>query len=316
MVEAEASEQVGQPEGDLGEPVARDYRRPGWISRFAQFDSGQAEGLFRQLGAEWDSKRGPELVRAHHRRRRATAVFYVAVVAIAVAAVLAVRNEVQIEAHSKGLPVGAQVVYFASGLAAVALPCAVVLLAYLRSVDAARSRFLRRIGMAIEHIWAADHDKSADLDVVRAMNDVGAAARALFLSLQRSRRTWRSPPAVADRAVRLAAPLLDIELPNDVEAKGDDKQAPRTLLHNFLQDVAIVVAMARPDLIPRVRGTYPNLPPRSSGPNAAIAVERDAAYLNPMHARTRWEVVKDFVLPLASWLGAAVSLFVAIRGWR
>ncbi|GAA3433755.1 hypothetical protein [Kutzneria kofuensis] len=60
----------------------------------------------------------------------------------------------------------------------------------------ARHRFFRAAGLAF----------ATGYHVVVTQNVIGLAARGLFLSLQRRRWTWVSPPAVADRALRLTRP--------------------------------------------------------------------------------------------------------------
>jgi hypothetical protein len=150
----------------------------------------------------------------------------------------------------------------------------------------ARHRFFCAAGLA----FATGHQ------VVVTQNHIGLAARALFLSLQRRRWTWVSPPAVADRALRLARPLLDIEVEDGPENDG-------AALFSFLYDVVIVVVAQREDLIPQVRAGYGMIPRRSD-----TAGDRDVLYLDPMRNRGRWEVVKDFVLPLASWVSLLVSV--------
>jgi hypothetical protein len=155
---------------------------------------------------------------------------------------------------------------------------------------AARNRFFLRTGMTF----------AAGYHVVVTQNLIGLAARRLFVSLQRRRWTWASPPAVADRALRLSQPLLDIAVED-----GDGRA-----LFSFLNDVVIVVVAGREDLIPAVRARYTMIP-RRSGETGEIS-ERDILYLDPMRNRGRWEVVKDFVLPLASWVSLVVSVIALV----
>ncbi len=152
----------------------------------------------------------------------------------------------------------------------------------------ARHRFFRAAGLAFE----------SGYHVVVTQNVIGLAARALFLSLQRRRWTWASPPAVADRALRLTRPLLDIAVDDSPAADGQ-------AVFSFLYDVVLLVIAGREDLIPAVRDEYAMLPHRSAGEETD---ERDVHYLDPMRHRGRWEVVKDFVLPLASWISLLVSI--------
>jgi len=138
-----------------------------------------------------------------------------------------------------------------------------------------------------------------DVDVVDTMNQVGIAARRLFVLLQRSRRTWVSPPAVSDRALRLTRPLLDIELDDTLPSQQ------RTAVKSLLYDVTAMVVIGRPDLIPRIRAEYSSLPPRMVESSDA---DRDNLYLDPMRDRSRWEVVREYILPLAAWLSLAISI--------
>lgn len=179
-------------------------------------------------------------------------------------------------------------------------------------IGAARWRFFYHIGFAIKLIWTADRDEILSVEVLLMLNHLGSASRALFVSLQGSRRTWRYPPMVSDRALQLSAPLIDMEIPDDLHMPGTSAGTPRKYLDQFLRDVAAVAAIGREDLIPRVRDEYPELKKRSSDPDAR---DRDLNHLNPMRTRSRWDVAKDFWYPLASWLSlfvAAAALFISI----
>ncbi|NBH09477.1 hypothetical protein GTY80_40350 [Amycolatopsis sp. SID8362] len=174
-------------------------------------------------------------------------------------------------------------------------------LRFVRGVDVrSRIRFYRSVGAALS-AWERRGRP------IRVLQLAGAAARALFLVVQTEHWTWASPPALADRAARLARPVLDIE----VSDRPTHEEAGAVC--RFLIDVAIVVIAGREDLVPEVRrhhGDLRNRPARDSG-----ATDRELLFLDPMRDRTRWEVLKDFVFPLASWLSFAVSvaaLFVAL----
>ena len=156
--------------------------------------------------------------------------------------------------------------------------------------ETARRRFYLRAGMT----FASGHH------VVVTQNLIGLAARQLFISLQRRRWTWTSPPAVADRALRLTQPLLDIAVEDG--PPGDGKA-----IFSFLNDVVILVVARREDLIPAVRERYTMIPHRTDEIG-----DRDILYLDPMRNRGRWEVVKDFVLPLASWLSLVVAIIAIV----
>jgi hypothetical protein len=149
--------------------------------------------------------------------------------------------------------------------------------------ESARHRFFLRAGMTF----------ASGYHVVVTQNLIGLAARQLFVSLQRRRWTWTSPPAVADRALRLTQPLLDIAV-DDADGKA---------IFSFLNDVVVLVVAGREDLIPEVRARYTMIPTRTGEIS-----DRDILYLDPMRNRGRWEVVKDFVLPLASWISLVVSI--------
>jgi hypothetical protein len=162
--------------------------------------------------------------------------------------------------------------------------------------DRSQVRFYRSVGTMLV-AWRNDGDAS------RALKLAGSAARALFLVIQTEQWTWASPPALSERAARLARPLLDVDTPDYLEPEQIDA------LCGFLFDVTIVVIAGREDLIPEVRRRYSGLKPRSDA--AERAMERDILFLDPMRDRSRWEVMKDFVFPLASWLSLGIS-FVAL----
>ncbi|MEU4524229.1 hypothetical protein AB0F52_36595 [Amycolatopsis sp. NPDC024027] len=162
--------------------------------------------------------------------------------------------------------------------------------------DRSQVRFYRSVG-AMFAAWRNDGDAS------RALKLAGSAARALFLVIQTEQWTWASPPALSERAARLARPLLDVDTPDYLEPEQIDA------LCSFLLDVTIVVIAGREDLIPEVRRGYSGLKSRSDA--AERAIERDILFLDPMRDRGRWEVMKDFVFPLASWLSLGIS-FVAL----
>lgn len=186
---------------------------------------------------------------------------------------------------------------------------------WVSRMGGARRRFFRSIGAALRSLEGAVEEQESgwlrfkplyEGSLVATFNFVGGAARALFVSLQRSRRTWIAPPTIAERAIRLSRPLIDIEIIEDFDITHDGDIVKFALLYTFLQDVAAVVAIRREDLIPAVRSLYEELPVRSVDDGESR--KRDIRYLDPMNERSRWEVVKDFVLPLSSWLSLAVSI--------
>jgi hypothetical protein len=158
----------------------------------------------------------------------------------------------------------------------------------------ARWRFFRHLGHALTALLEARREQPREVDVLPILNNIGIAARALFLALLRSRFGWRSPPLVSDRALRLASPLIDIDIPDNLHLPGKDADTYRELFCRFVHDVAMVVALGREDLIPRVRQDYPGLIRRSSNTDAH---DRDLNYLNPMRNRGLWDIAKDFLVP-------------------
>ncbi|MCG3754774.1 hypothetical protein [Amycolatopsis sp. Poz14] len=193
---------------------------------------------------------------------------------------------------------------------------------WLSRAGGAKRRFFRAIGIALRMLESGQEQHVEnprwlrfkphyDGSLVEALNFAGLASRALFALLQQSRRTWQSPPTVAERAVRLSAPLIDIEIVDDLDITHPGVDPTKwILLYGFLYDVAAVVAIRREDLIPAVRSLYSNLP---SGPLDAISCkERDVRYLNPAHERSRWELAKDYILPLSSWLSLTVSIIALV----
>lgn len=144
-------------------------------------------------------------------------------------------------------------------------------------------------------------------DLVYAVKIAGKAARSLFRCLQGRRITWVSPPAVADRALSLSFPLIDVSLD---EGTGASKIHDTSRLYGeFLYYAAGLFVVRREDLIPKLREQYScTVLPVRARPEIDEISERDALYLDPMRNYTRWGVAKDFFYPLATW----ISLLVAI----
>lgn len=90
--------------------------------------------------------------------------------------------------------------------------------------------------------------------VAQCANIAGRAARELFQVVQGRRFTWISPPAVADRALTLSFPLINVEL--------NHAAGPAELLKliqeygEFLHFAAGLEAAKRVDLIPALRSYY------------------------------------------------------------
>ncbi|MEJ2852419.1 MULTISPECIES: hypothetical protein [unclassified Saccharothrix] len=178
-----------------------------------------------------------------------------------------------------------------------------------------RRRFFTSIGWAISAIDAARRQENYgwfrfkplhEGGLAETLNATGRAAKFLFTSLQRSRLTWQGPPTVAERAIRLTRPLIDIELIDELDVSHGGDFTKRLMLQFFLQDVAAVVALRREDLIPRVRDLYIELPRRPSDDDEPR--KRDVRFLDPMNERSRWDVIKDYIIPLSSWLSLTVAI--------
>jgi hypothetical protein len=273
------------------------YLRPGRWSWYPRFELATVRDRVIELGEHWDEDRYSTALREYDQTRRKAGVNRViggvCLVLIAVGLII-----------SAGRVPGSDLQQFLAVLPAAGAVLAVVLAIFLSAripIGAARWRFFSHIADAIRLIRDVD-EKTLDVDIPSVLNSLGMAARALLLALQRTRRAWRSPPMVSDRALRLSSALIDIDLPDDLHLPGLAGSATRELLHRFLHDVAAVVAIGRDDLIPDVREAYRELPRRS--PEAR---ELDLVYLNPMRSRSRWDVAKDFWYPLAPWLSLVVS---------
>jgi hypothetical protein len=168
----------------------------------------------------------------------------------------------------------------------------------------ARSRFFRLLRKAelAANAWSMYNSRA---QAVRSVNLAGAAARSLFRYIQNSRRTWGSPPTVADHALECSHPLIDIDL--------SGKQFAITGLSTiqyyarFLRDVAYLVMIEKEEYIPGLRRLYVELPGRNRT-NPSEIPDRDAHFLDPMRGHNRRSVMKDYYYPLASWLSLLVAL--------
>jgi hypothetical protein len=169
----------------------------------------------------------------------------------------------------------------------------------------ARPRCLRTCKLLVDELVDRRTRRVSKASASWVVNRMGLAARELFVTVQESRLTWTAPPATSERAARLAYPLLNIELPDDF----NDEMASadyRRRLAAFVTDVTCAVVINRPDLVPRVRAFYGDVLPT----RADTASDADMRYLDPMRARTRWDVLKDPILPLAA---IAISLVALVR---
>lgn len=299
----------GSPDDDQSESGADGYLRPGWFSDRPRFAPEAIRALLNRLNEPWSDDPYQDCLRAYNRDRRVFAIMrfvglYLLIVAL---------YEVMMRSESPGFlnqPAGEQFMVIGPGLGLIAA-CWMIAVLVSRNVSFARMRFFRHLGKAIDPVWAASRDRSMDIDVLYVLNRLGVASRALFLALQGSRRTWKAPPMVADRAAMLASTLIDFDIPDDLHLRD---AASRDALHRFLQDVAAVVVINREDLLPRVRETYQELPSRSVADEAKR--ERDLRYLHPLRDRGRWDVAKDFWYPLAPWLSLLVSVAAIVVSFR
>jgi hypothetical protein len=176
-----------------------------------------------------------------------------------------------------------------------------------QSVIWADKVFFREICAAEKRANSAPSQR--DYAVTATIGHAGKAARALFRSLQGSRRTWSCPPAVADRAATLVFPLINVDVDKNNEVLG--LNAFLYAYPRFLHDAASLVILGRVDLLPKLRAHY-TLVARRGGDEVNEIPDRDARYLDSMRDHDRGRVVRDFVLPLASWLIALAALTVSI----
>ena len=151
--------------------------------------------------------------------------------------------------------------------------------------------------------------------IVTAMKCTGSAARTLVISLQGGRTAWvESPPAVSDRSVRLARPLIDIDLTEAFDQPGQ-RQALAAVVSGFLFfEAAGLVVLGREDLLPGLRSLYTQVPHRRGMAEHPRVPDRDTLFLDPMGSRSRWEVIKDFALPTMAFVVSLVSLTVSLSG--
>lgn len=167
-----------------------------------------------------------------------------------------------------------------------------------------RFRFFRLLRQAeiMANAWSM-YDPRAR--AVSSVNFAGAAARSLFRYIQKSRRTWGAPPAVADHALECSYPLIDIDLSRRQFAIPE--LSTIQYYARFLRDASYLVMIEKEEYIPDLRRLYSELPGRERGVSGEIP-ERDAHFLDPMRAHNRWSVMKDYYYPLASWLSLLVAL--------
>lgn len=172
-----------------------------------------------------------------------------------------------------------------------------------------RLQFYGRIGKVMK---IADRSPDSQREMIKCVNVAGKAARRLFSELQGGRRTWISPPAVADRALAIAYPIINISL-NDVESLRGMKGLIKVYM-NFLYYAAGLVAIDRCDLIPALRKYYAENHLLSCRVDSDVdsIPDRDVLFLDPMRNHHRWAVAKDFLFPLSAWLSLVVSVVALV----
>lgn len=167
-------------------------------------------------------------------------------------------------------------------------------------------RFFRFIEKAKKSASKGDNFASREIGIVDCVNNSGKAAQSLFRVLQGRKSTWGAPPAVADRALTLAYPMIDVK----IDYYSDPRAVQEVLdkFVEFLDRAAVLVAMQRADLIPELREVYDDsLSPRRLSHDEAIR-ERDVRFLNPFQDYDRGGVLRDYIYPLGTWMSFLVSL--------
>jgi hypothetical protein len=188
---------------------------------------------------------------------------------------------------------------------AMAIPIVVFFVYIYRALTSPLERFFRLMAAAERESrgWYRGHR-----NFVRCMNLIGRAARMLFRYQQQSRRTWLAPPAVADIALRVVLPLINIDV-RRVDATGKGMSLRDIRL--FLRDVSYLVVVEREDLIADLRSRYTDIVRRHGDGEES---ESDVKYLDPMRSKTRWDVRKDFYYPLSAWFSAVVAIVALVIG--
>lgn len=175
------------------------------------------------------------------------------------------------------------------------------------SAGASRVKFFQLVAIAEAQFRPR---RWLQVEMVRGVNTAGRAERALFITLQGSRRTWAAPPTVADRALELTYPLINVDIATALRAAGAGAAWVRTAYARMLYDAAVLVVVRREDLIPSLRRRYwAQLRVRTNdeGPE-----DRDALYLDPLRHHNRWQVIKDFFVPVAALGISILSLVISL----
>jgi hypothetical protein len=169
---------------------------------------------------------------------------------------------------------------------------------------------LQFYGYIAKIMKTADRFPSSQREAIKCVNIAGKAAQRLFRELQGGRRTWASPPAVADRALAIAYPIINVSL-NDAESLRD-LEGVIDIYVNFLYYAAGLVAVDRHDLVPALREYYAEHHSLSFRVDSDSIPDRDVLFLDPMRNHHRWAVAKDFLFPLAAWLSLVVSVVALV----
>jgi hypothetical protein len=225
---------------------------------YPRFHKEAIKGLMSTLGQEWDEHRYT------HELSRYRAF-------ISFGTLIYPSMCILVFLHTRRIPL-LDTVSTTARIFLVLLIAHVVWIAWQSRPGGARRRFFGSIGHALRSLENAMEQQRMGAHWMRfkpfyegsligTFNSIGRAARALFISLQRSWRTWQAPPAVAERAVRLSRPLIDIEIVDELEVTHRIDYRERLALYTFLQDVAAVVVIRREDLIPAVRSEYSKILP-------------------------------------------------------
>lgn len=277
--------------------------RPYWPPRRHQgrleFSESEVRGCFEALGEEWQTERFERAYRLY--KSETSDPWLVRVFLLSYLLVVVMGSALAPGPVVLKVSIGAAILIFVSHYAYKGLHRTLY----------SRAKFYREI-LAAERSIANMVPMNRNEMIAAAIGHAGYAARELFRFLRGGRWTWTTPPAVADRAVTLSFPIIDVNV-------ADEHNMIRGLfLHmypRFLHDVAGLVMMGRPDLIPALRRGYPFLFHRLEEGQYGQPTDRDIRYLDPMRDHDRGQVFREFILPLSSWLSflvAAIALVVAL----
>ncbi|MDN5667292.1 MAG: hypothetical protein L0G87_02710 [Renibacterium salmoninarum] len=142
-------------------------------------------------------------------------------------------------------------------------------------------------------------------------SEVSKAARNLMIHLSAVRWSVVNPPALRETAVLRGYATMSALRTTALELNNESGRVARAEYCVLLRDVASLVAIGRPDLIVEyVQFLAPNsvlsfgyLDLQS---NPAVP-EVDADFLDAFRNKTRAEIVRDYIYPLASWLAVILS---------